>query len=70
MKEKKTIRTFIVNERASCDSHTKFSGTFPLENLRTCVAAHTLKREGHTPGRKKIWLTESVTFAIATNKYM
>ena len=32
MKEKKTIRRFIVNERASCDSHTKFSGTVPLEN--------------------------------------
>ena len=43
MKEKETIRRFIVNERALCDSHTKLSGTVPLENWRTCVAVHTLK---------------------------
>ena len=32
MKEKETISRFIVNERALCDSHTKLSGTVPLEN--------------------------------------
>ena len=32
MKEKETIRWFIVNEKASGDSRTKFSGTVPLEN--------------------------------------
>ena len=31
MKEKETIRRFIVNERALCDGHTKFSGAVPLE---------------------------------------
>ena len=69
MKEKETIRRFIVNERASCDSHTKFSGTVPLENWRTCVAVHTLKRGWHSPRRKKIWFRESTTFTIVTNKY-
>ena len=70
MKEKETIRRFIVNERASCDTHTKFSGTVPLENWRTCVVVHTLKRGWHSPGRKEIWFRESTTFAIAINKYM
>ena len=32
MKEKETIRRFIVNERALCDSHAKLSGTVPREN--------------------------------------
>ena len=36
-------RRFIVSERSLCDSHTKLSGTVPLENWRTCVAVHTLK---------------------------
>ena len=30
--KKETIRRFIVNERALCGSHTKLSGTVPLEN--------------------------------------
>ena len=29
MKKKETIRRFVVNERASCDSHTKLSGIVP-----------------------------------------
>ena len=58
MKEKET-RRFIVNERALCDGHTKLSGTVPLENWRTCMAVHTLKREWHSPRRKKIWFRES-----------
>ena len=37
------MRRFIVNERALRDSHTKLSGTVPMENLRTCVAVHTWK---------------------------
>ena len=40
---KETMRRFIVNERALRDSHTKLSGTVPMENLRTCVAVHTWK---------------------------
>ena len=41
MKEKETIKRFIVNERALCDNHIKLSGTVPLENLRTHAAVHT-----------------------------
>ena len=33
------------NERALCDSHTKLSGQFPLENWRICVADHRWKKE-------------------------
>ena len=44
MKGKKTIRRFIVNERALCESYTKLSGTIPLGNWRTCMAVHTWKR--------------------------
>ena len=40
MKWKETIRRFIVSERALCDSHTKSSGTVPLENWRTCGSSH------------------------------
>ena len=69
MNEKETIRRFIVNERALCDSHTKLSYTVPLENWRTCVAVDTLKRGWHSPRRKKITFRESTTFAIDTNKY-
>ena len=69
MKEKETIRRFIVNERALCDSHTKLSGIVPLENWRICVAVHTLKRGWYSPRRKKIWFRESKTFTIVTNKY-
>ena len=32
MKEKETIRRFIVNETALCDSQRKLCGTVPLEN--------------------------------------
>ena len=31
MKEKETIRRFIVNKRALCDSHRKLSRAIPLE---------------------------------------
>ena len=41
MKEKEAINRFIVNERALCDSHTKLSGTVPLENWRTSVGVQT-----------------------------
>ena len=69
MKEKETIRRFIVNERAVCDNHTKWSGTVPLENWRTCVVVHMLKRGWHSPRIKKIWFKEFTTFKIVTNKY-
>ena len=64
MKEKETIRRFIVNERAVCDSHTKWSGTVPLENWRTCVVVHMLKRGWHSPRIKKIWFKEFTAFKI------
>ena len=43
-KGNKEVCSFRKNERALRDSHTKLSGTVPLESLRICVAAHTWKK--------------------------
>ena len=69
MKEKETIKRFIVNERALCDNHTKLSGTVPLEiegHMRQSIHGN---KGWHSPRRKKIWFKVSITFAIVTNKY-
>ena len=54
-----------------CDSHTKLSRTVPLENWRTCMGVHALKRGWHSPRRTKmkIWFRESTTFKIVASKY-